>query len=222
MPCVKNTLLASTVLLTSGANYMSASEPLVTRYLDEVVDCLSDRMVRPPLPTPTHWLPQTNPKQTAKVAAGCIGTLLLQSPKTPADQSISRYLLPRLISFTTNTANDDPENARALVTHALTIYTTTLPGPQKAIAMSVVVPTLLARANREGEDVYQETSARLLDLAGSDQAAFRSVVGGMSAEQKGFMESVIWKGRQIRGAGKAVDENEGREPTIALRMDFGG
>lgn len=88
--------------------------------------------------------------------------------------------------------------------------------------MSVIVPTLLARANSEGEDVYKETSARLLDLAGSDQAAFRGVVGGMSAEQKSFMESVILKGRQSQGAGKVVDEDGGREPTIALRMDFGG
>jgi hypothetical protein len=45
LPCVKNALLASTVLLTSGKNYLSASEPLVTRFLDEVLDCLSDRMV---------------------------------------------------------------------------------------------------------------------------------------------------------------------------------
>lgn len=45
LPCVKNSLLASTLLLTSGKNYMSASEPLVTRFLDEVLDCLSDRMV---------------------------------------------------------------------------------------------------------------------------------------------------------------------------------
>jgi hypothetical protein len=45
LPCVKNTLLANTVLLTSGRNYMSVAEPLVKRFLDEVVDCLSDRMV---------------------------------------------------------------------------------------------------------------------------------------------------------------------------------
>jgi hypothetical protein len=45
LPCVKNTLLASTLLLTSGKNYMSASEPLVARFLEEVLDCLSDRMV---------------------------------------------------------------------------------------------------------------------------------------------------------------------------------
>ena len=88
--------------------------------------------------------------------------------------------------------------------------------------MSVIVPTLLARANSEGEDVYKATSARLLDLAGSDQGAFRGVVGGMSGEQKGFMESVILKGRQSQGGAKVVDEDGGREPTIALRMDFGG
>ncbi|KAE9374166.1 ARM repeat-containing protein [Stipitochalara longipes BDJ] len=203
LPCVKNALLASTVLLTSGKNYMSASEPLVTRFLDEVIDCLSDRM-------------------TAKVASGCIRTLLLQSPKTPADQSISRYLLPRLIAFTTNTENEDPENARALVIHALTAFVTTLAGPQKAVAMSVIVPTLLARANSEGEEVYRETSARLLDLAGSDQVAFRGVVANMTDVQKGFMESVIVAGRQAQGQSKVKDgDEEEREPTIALRMDFG-
>lgn len=46
LPCVKNMLLASTVLLTSGKNHLSAADPFVKRFLDEVVDCLSDRMVR--------------------------------------------------------------------------------------------------------------------------------------------------------------------------------
>jgi hypothetical protein len=89
--------------------------------------------------------------------------------------------------------------------------------------MSVIVPTLLARANSEGEEVYRETSARLLDLAGSDQGAFRGVVAGMTDAQKQFMESVIVAGRQAgHGQGKAKDgEGEEREPTIALRMDFG-
>lgn len=203
LPCVKNTLLACTVLLTSGTNSMSASEPLITRFLDEVVDCLSDRM-------------------TAKVAAGCIRTLILQSPKNAADQSIARYLLPRLIAFATNTDVEDPENARSLVIHSLTQFVTTLTGSQKAAAMSVIVPTLLARANGEGEGVFKETSARLLDLAGSDQAAFRGVVGGMTDGQKGFMESVIVAGRKTEDLGKKVNSSgEGKEPTIALRMDFG-
>lgn len=43
--CVKNSLLASTILFTGGQNQLPASDPLVSRYLDEVVDCLTDRMV---------------------------------------------------------------------------------------------------------------------------------------------------------------------------------
>ncbi|KAF7879654.1 uncharacterized protein EAF02_007824 [Botrytis sinoallii] len=203
LPCVKNSLLASTLLLTSGANHLSASEPLVTRFLDEVVDCLSDRM-------------------TAKVAANCIRSLLLTNPKTPADQSIARYLLPLLITFSTNTAAEDPENARALTLHALTAFVVSLDGKQRAVAMSVVIPTLLKRANGDGEKVWKETNARLLEMAAADPTAFRAVVGGMTAEQKGFMEGVLVKGRE-GGRGK-IDEDEegGREPTIALRMDFGG
>ncbi|KAI6709425.1 hypothetical protein JHW43_008061 [Diplocarpon mali] len=199
LPCVKNTLLASTVLLTSGTNSMSASEPLVTRYLDELIDCLSDRM-------------------TAKVAAGCIRTLLLSATKTPASNSLSRYLLPRLISFATNTTTEDPESARTLIAHALVSYTVSQPSPQRNIAMSVILPTLLARANSEGDGVYKETSARLLDLAGSDQGAFIDVVGGLSGEQRAFMEKVILQGRQ-----KVEEKAAGiGEPSIALRMDFGG
>lgn len=45
LPCVKNALLASTVLLTSGRNTLSTAEPLTVKLLDELIDCLSDRMV---------------------------------------------------------------------------------------------------------------------------------------------------------------------------------
>ena len=88
--------------------------------------------------------------------------------------------------------------------------------------MAVILPSLLARANTEGEEVYKETSARLLDLAGSDQGSFRGVVAGLSEAQKGFLEGVVQKGRERRDVGKVGVEEEGREPSIALRMDFGG
>ncbi|KAB8291868.1 hypothetical protein EYC80_006649 [Monilinia laxa] len=202
LPCVKNALLASTLLLTSGTNDLPASEPLVIRFLDELVDCLSDRM-------------------TAKVAANCIRTLLLTTPKTSSDQTIARYLLPLLITFATNTTTEDPENARALILHALTAFVVSVDGKQRAVAMSVVVPTLLKRANGDGEKVWKETNARLLEMAAADPTAFRAVVGGMTPEQKGFMEGVLVKGRE-GGKGKTGDADDGgREPTIALRMDFG-
>jgi hypothetical protein len=53
--CVKNTLLASTVLITSGTNSISTKNPLMVRFLDETLDCLSDRMVCP-LPSLSYAL----------------------------------------------------------------------------------------------------------------------------------------------------------------------
>lgn len=45
LQCVKNCLLAITILFTGGRNRLAASDRLVSRYLDEVIDCLTDRMV---------------------------------------------------------------------------------------------------------------------------------------------------------------------------------
>jgi HEAT repeat-containing protein 5 len=45
LACVRNCLLASTILFTGGKNHLPASDPLVSRYLEELLDCLTDRMV---------------------------------------------------------------------------------------------------------------------------------------------------------------------------------
>ncbi|KAK8076747.1 hypothetical protein PG994_004019 [Apiospora phragmitis] len=182
LQCVKNCLLAVTILFTGGRNQLAANDGLVSRFLDEVIDCLMDRM-------------------TAKIAANCVRSLLLQASPTPADQSIARYLLPRLISFVTNTDPEDPEGARKLVALTLAQYVSHV-GPDHApIVMAVVAPTLLSRAASEGQGVYAETSARLLEMAASGpeyQAAFRGVVAAMSEGQKAFMEEVIRSGRSQR------------------------
>ena len=159
----------------------------------------------------------------AKVAANCIRTLLLSINKTQADQSIVRYLLPRIINFATTTSNEDPEKARGLVAQTLTAFVATVAKPQRSAAMSIVAPTLLERANKEGEVVYRETSARLIELAGMDQVVFRGIVGNMSEEQKGFMESVIVAGRsaQAKANERGIESADEGEPTIALRMNFG-
>ena len=87
--------------------------------------------------------------------------------------------------------------------------------------MALVVPALLSRAgSEEGQAVYRETSARLLELASANQAVFRGVVAGMSEGQRAFLEEVIRAGRQT---GPVDDEaDEGERPTIALKMNFGG
>ncbi|KAH6896965.1 armadillo-type protein [Thelonectria olida] len=203
LACVKNCLLATTILFTGGKNHLPATEPLVARYLEELLDCLTDRM-------------------TAKIAANCIRTLLLQPSPTAADLSIARYLFPRLISFVTNTDPEDPESARTLIAHGLCQYVGIVDKGRVATAMALVIPTLMARATADGDEVYGETSARLLELAAVDQAAFKAVVGGMSDSQKTFLEEVIRSGQQTTSrANKAASDTSG-QPTIELKMNFGG
>lgn len=148
--------------------------------------------------------------------------MLLQPAPTSADLSIARYLFPRLIAFVTDTDPEDPENARALIAHTLCQYVGIVDKARRLSAMTVVIPTLMARATAEGDEVYRETSARLLELAAIDQETFRAVVGGMSDGQKAFLEEVIRFGQQNTGqANKAASGSSG-QPTIALKMDFGG
>ncbi len=64
LTCVKNCLLALTILFTGGKNQLPASEPLVARFLEELLDCLTDRMVCDPFPPlPTTLLTQTPDRQ---------------------------------------------------------------------------------------------------------------------------------------------------------------
>ena len=161
-------------------------------------------------------------KQTAKIAANCARSLLLQPKPTPADHSLARHLLPRVLAFATNTEPEDPERARSLVCATLSAFVGVVPSASVPVAMALVIPALLSRAaSEEGQAVYRETSARLLELASANQAAFRGVVAGMSEGQRAFLEEVIRAGRQTGGP---VDdeEEEGERPTIALKMNFGG
>ncbi|RDA90665.1 hypothetical protein CP533_4672 [Ophiocordyceps camponoti-saundersi (nom. inval.)] len=202
LTCVKNCLLATTILLTSGRNMLSADDPFVSRYLDELLDCLTDRM-------------------TAKIAANCIRSLLMQSKPTGADLSIARYLFPRLVSLVADAEAEDPERARPLLGHTLCLYAGSLQGDRRVAAMSVVIPMLMARATGQGEEAYGETSARLLDLAAVDQATFRAIVGGMSSSQRTLLEEVIRKGQQAKSGADKDAGGESQQPSITLKMDFG-
>jgi HEAT repeat-containing protein 5 len=136
--------------------------------------------------------------------------------------SIARYLLPRLVAFVTDTEPEDPEQARSLVAQTLCKYVASVDASKVAAAMAIVVPTLLARATTEGEEVYEETSSRLLELAAADQGAFRAVVGGMSGAQKAYLEEVIRAGRQAAAASAKNPDGESSQPSITLKMDFSG
>lgn len=149
----------------------------------------------------------------------------MQPSRTAADQSITRYLFPRLIAFVTNCESEDPERARSLVCHSLTQYVSTVDKDRVPAAMSLVVPALLARttAEQDSHSLYRETSSRLLELAAIDQLAFRAVVGGMNANQRTLLEEIIRSGQQATNtAGRdAVASPDEGQPTIALKMNFG-
>lgn len=207
LPCAKNTLLACTILLTTASRSLAPNDELIIRVLDAMLDCIQDLGL-------------------AKVAASCLRSLLMMNPKNETDEAIARYLFPRLIRFTVDTELQDPENCRSLTARAVTSFVSTASGDTASAAMCVVIPMLLTRASAEGSAVYAESAKRLLELAsGGLMPAFRGVVAKMSAEQRGFMETVIREGGgggKGRARGRRDSEEEKEEPTIALKLNFGG
>ncbi|KAF2263668.1 ARM repeat-containing protein [Lojkania enalia] len=200
LACEKNAILATALLLSSAAPAFSPNDPLIKRFIEELFDCLGNRM-------------------TSKVAAGCCRSLLLIPKKGPVETAVASLILPQILSFLVNPSDvEGLEESRTTLAHTIVKFVSTLYSPeQRQIACKLVIPTLLARAGKE-PSAMDETANRLLELAGADQGAFRSVVGGLNADQRTFMESVL-----KRGVGeKKVESVEEAEPSIALRMDFGG
>lgn len=217
LPCAKNTLLAITILLTTSSHAIPPQDALIPRTLREFLDCLQDVGL-------------------ATVAAGCLRSILLSpGPKSPTDEVIVRYLFPRLIAFVVGTPDsdgdiaNDPENCRPTIAHALVSYTASSAVPHDALpnAIALIVSTLLVRAKREGKVVYQETAARLLELAKVDQMVFRTLIASMKPEQRALTEEILRStsvsntAAQTAGEGTASDaEAQKSAPSIALRMDF--
>ncbi|KAF2084373.1 HEAT repeat protein-like protein [Saccharata proteae CBS 121410] len=203
LPCEKNTIMASTILLTTASSVFAPNDPLLKRLVLELAECLENRM-------------------TSKIAANCCRSLLMLPKKGPTESAIGAHLLPLLIAFLANPSDvEGLDEGRTLIAHALTSFVPTLQPKQITTATALILPTLLARANKEGATTYKETAARLIDLASADQSAFRTVVGGLSGEQRAFMEAVIKAGGPAMGARRELEREEGNgEPSIALKMDF--
>ncbi|PGH17256.1 hypothetical protein AJ80_04898 [Polytolypa hystricis UAMH7299] len=215
LPCAKNTLFALTILLTTCSHFFPPQDPLIPRILSEFLDCLQDLGL-------------------AKVAAGCIRTILLNpAPRSPADDVVARFLLPRLLGFIaslpTGIDNEpllDPENTKSMLIQAVVaaVGSAVIPPPAVPTALTIVIPALLSRAKKEGEAVYNETATRLLELAKVDQVAFRAVVAAMDPVQRAFTEEIIRSlglgATKEGGDGEDEDGSARNVPSIALRMDF--
>ncbi|KAI4263605.1 MAG: hypothetical protein L6R42_001258 [Xanthoria sp. 1 TBL-2021] len=220
LACAKNTLLTTSILLTTASSVIAADEPLVFAALEATLDCLQDLGL-------------------AKVAAGCLRSLLLTNPKSEIDEAIARYLFPRLVATVTTpaaaaAADPDSENAKTIIAQALTAFVALHANDEHkaAAAMAIVLPTLLYRAKVDGEAAYNDTAThRITELArGPLLPVFRGLVSGMDSEMRSFIEQVIREGGGGGGGGvgrsgrgdAGTGAEEGAEPTIALKFNFGG
>jgi len=205
--CAKNTLLSITVLITTASSAIPADDELVERALSELLDCLRDVGL-------------------AKIAAGCIRSLLVTNPKTACEEYIGRTIWARLVPFVTDPEAEDPEKVKVPLTQALVASVVTLEGSGRFAAMSILVPVLLLRAKQvpqesNSESVRKENAARLLELVAADPMAFKVAVGMLDEEQRTALEGLL----KAAGVGRKQDptsaENVESKPAIELRMDFG-
>ena len=203
LQCARNTIMASSILLSSGLEGIPQHEVLVTSLVDDLCDCLPDLGL-------------------GKVAAGCLRSLLLLDSQRPYAQHISRFLFPRLLHFVTDDNQADPDNARPVVLQALFAYLSVLQHDDDAFSavLCLVLPALLHQTKMVGRSVYRDIANRLLALAAMNQPAFKGVAASMSAEQRGLLEDVLREGeRGSRHEGRAGGEKG--EPSIALKLNFG-
>ncbi|KAF4556724.1 Hypothetical protein D9617_1g086030 [Elsinoe fawcettii] len=209
LPCEKNTILASTILITTAQTVFQPSDKTVIRFVSEVAEALN-------YPT------------TTKMAAGCARSLLLISSKSIVQSTIVSVLMPRLVTFlTTPSELEELDETSSIIASAFMTFATA-PRTQasdhvkaRAASYGLIIPILLSRAHmREelGKSDTRDTAVKLLELAGQDQAAFRVSVMKLEQDQRAFMEKVLREG----GAGRKQEivQEEREEPKIALRMDF--
>lgn len=192
LACEKNTLLASTILISTARKVIADEEALVQNFIAELSECLESKM-------------------TSRVAAGCVRTLLM------AGVSVQQ-LFSLAVKFLADPSEvEGLDESRTLMASTLTAYFPRVPVEGKPAAMALITGTLLQRAEKEGTSTHHETATRLLELAGADNNAFRAVVGSMETERKALLEQILKTraGSQVR-----QDLGGGGEPTIALKMNF--
>ncbi|KAK4505401.1 hypothetical protein PRZ48_003364 [Zasmidium cellare] len=197
LPCEKNTLLAITILLSASQPLIDTEQdPLVLRFLGELRECLAAPM-------------------TTKVAAGCYRTLLVQGVS-------ARVAFQHAIEFMSQAPDlEGMDETKPVIGQTLTTYVSAkLPADRKPPAVVLAMNVFLTCAAKDGKASYPGIAARLLELAATDNGTFRSFVGSMAGEKKQLMEAILKS--QASSRGTRQDFSTEREPTIALKMDFGG
>ena len=217
LSCAKNTLLAISVLLTSGGVVIEPNDGLILRAAEELLDCLRDVGL-------------------AKVAANCIRLLLSHQPKSASTEAMSRVLWIGIIQFLTNIPEEDethdPENVTPSLVRSMVMATAVLRSRNaKVAAMSVLIPCLLIVAT---ESTTSETSKtdleglvaqQLFSMASTDGIAFRMVMKELGDQERSLLQGYLkqaaapnMQGTLTNGEQQHHDGSD--KPAIELRMDF--
>lgn len=197
LPCEKNTLLAITILLSTAQQFFGPEDPLVIRFINELRECLA---------APT----------TTKVSAGCYRTLISQSVAP-------RLTFSHLVSFLIDAPDlEGIDETKLVVSPILTSTVSRLAPEQKPAAVVLLVHTLLVYAGNAGPSAHHSIASSLLQLAATEPATFRNLIGAMSGPKKVLMEQILKsQAGNRRGGRQEGSGGEDREPTIALKMNFG-
>ncbi|KAI7527637.1 hypothetical protein KC331_g16215 [Hortaea werneckii] len=99
------------------------------------------------------------------------------------------------------------------------MYASRVPEPQQTVAVVLVVNALLEQASSQGQQSYQETATRLLELAAANSGSFRSAVTSLDPDRKSLLEGILKSRAGLQR--NTSDFGADREPSIALKMDFG-
>ncbi|OQN95971.1 hypothetical protein B0A48_17914 [Cryoendolithus antarcticus] len=194
LACEKNTLLACTVLISTAPDVFVNTNAAVNKFVEDLCECLESRM-------------------TSRVAAGCIRTLLMA-------QIAPRHFLTHALAFLSAPPKvEGLDESLTLVAQTLTAYVPRIPAEGRLPALVMVLSALLQGAEQGGPSLHQETAARILELATADNASFRTGINALSSPHRSLLERIL---KARAGAQVSQDTNGDTEPTIALKMNFGG
>ena len=209
LQCEKNAMLGLTIILTCASSLLDTGLSIVTKIIDDFVDCLG------------HG-------PTTKVAAGCCRSLLIQQQgRDEFTEEIALLLIPKLFDFFLHPPDVDglSETVKVVGQILCSFVSTLQTETRKQTATALIMPVLLSKAAAatEGTASYPEISQRLLELANTSPTSFRSIVAALDTDSKTILEKVLLQGREhqnLQSKAQAAGRLDGQEPTIALKTDF--
>lgn len=217
LACEKNTLLASTILVTGAQQVLQAQDMCVVKFIDELVESIDS-------------------VATSAMAAGCARSLLLVARCS----QISAQILVRLLGLLSGPALEIEglRHGRTILVQALASFACAQPSDRKTHVFALVAASMLTYVRTSGhvaptrDDADDETvadadkatdvvAAHLLELAANDAAAFRSVVLHMSEEQRSLLQEVLHSAHARSGDDdESHTQHDTGEPSIALKLNF--